>query len=1266
MSVQTIKSINAIRFSVWSPNEIRKYSVAEITAPETYDEDGMSVQGGLMDGRLGTLEPGQKCLTCGNTAARCPGHFGHIELAEPVLHIAFIDNIYKLLLATCRSCSRLKISQDELDEFSKITKYDAVYTVISRKRIPEQILEKSKKMKECQHCGKIQYDLIFTKPTIFIEKTELGENRLLPATIRERFTQIIDADIKILGYDPATARPEWFILQVLPVPPVTVRPSIILETGIRSEDDLTHKMVDVIRVNQRLKESKEAGTPPLIVQDLVDLLQYHATTYFDNEVSGIPQAHHRSGRPLKTLTQRIKGKEGRFRGSLSGKRVDFSSRTVISPDPNLDLSEVGIPETVSMKLTIPEVVTEWNIERMKKLILNGPNKHPGVNYIVRPDGVKIRLDFVEDRSVIAENLEIGYLVERHISDGDIVMFNRQPSLHQMSIMAHYVKVLPGKTFRLHPSVCPPYNADFDGDEMNLHVPQSEEARAEAFLLMRVQDQLISPRYGGPIIGGLRDFITGSYLLTKDDTLLSKQEFFNLAMLGGYTGIMPEPANNNKKSSMYSGKQLFSLFLPKDFNYIITSKWAKGTGGATKDVIIKNGQLIHGVIDKSSIGAEEPESVLHRIAKDYGNARAKVFLNSVLIIVKQFITHYGFSYGYSDLELTSTVQQEILDVIDETYNKVYNLISQAKKRTLRLTRGLSSKESLEAYIVNELSKARDKAGSTAAQSFDETNAGKIMAITGARGSSLNIGQMAGALGQQSRRGQRLHSGYNNRALSHFKNHDDNPDSHGFVKSNYRDGLSVLEFFFHAMGGREGLVDTAVRTQQSGYMQRRLINALEHIRLEYDGTVRDPHGHIIQFLYGEDGIDVAKSDHGESFNIDRLVESQTIVDSGKNATKYEISELCEKYTKTFNIRLKNMVIKSLLSSKLTKMGIEKVCKKGFELYNKAKVEPGQAVGIITAQSIGEPGTQMTLRTFHFAGIRERNVTLGLPRLIELVDARKKPVTPTMDISLNEKIETSRDSAIKTARSILQTKINSLISSAETDYSTQIKLNLDELRLKERGCTVDDIKSVLQSNKKFKIEAFDDHSLTLKLTDTLDAQTVIAIKNKVLNTIVKGVDEIERVTLVQKGNGWLIQTTGSNLAKVLEIDGVNIKNVKTNNVSEIAATLGIEAVRNALIDELTSTLEDQGLEVDIRYIMLVSDLMCSRGYMQQIGRHGVAGTKKSVLARAAFEITVPTISHAALAGEIEQLKGVTENVIVGSNIPIGSGTVDIYMNISDHNTK
>ena len=1264
---ESIKIIGGIKFSVWSPSEVRKYSVTEITAPETYDEDGMSVQGGLMDSRLGTLEPGQKCATCGSTSARCPGHFGHIELAEPVLHIAFVDQLYKLLQVTCRSCNRIKLPQEELDEYKSKLVDRRAYAVFTIEHIRKEIIEKCKKIKNCSQCGRNQYDIVFTKPTMFVEKTDIGENRLLPITIRERLIHVLDDDLILLGFDPKTARPEWFILQALPVPPVTVRPSIILETGIRSEDDITHKLVDIIRVNQRLKESKEAGTPPLIVQDLVDLLQYHVTTYFDNEVSGIPQAHHRSGRPLKTLTQRLKGKEGRFRGSLSGKRVDFSSRTVIAPDPNLDISEVGVPEDIAKKLTIPETVSEWNMERLKVLIMNGPNKYPGANYIIRSDGVKIRLDYVVDKQTIADSLAMGYIVERHLSDGDIVMFNRQPSLHRMSIMAHFVKVLPYRTFRLHPAVCPPYNADFDGDEMNLHVPQSNEARAEAMLLMQVHDQLISPRYGGPIIGAIRDFITGAYLLTKDDTYLTKEEFFNLALLGGYRGPSPKPEKTKGGVKYYSGKQLFSLFLPKDFNYIITSKWLKSAKtGKSKDVIIKNGMMLGGVIDKASIGAEEPDSVLHRIVKDYGTETARKFLNSILIILKEFITQYGFTYGYGDLLLSAEARMEIKELLRTAYGKVDLLIKQYNEGTLQQTRGLSPEETLELFIVNELARSRDRAGKIADRAFPDDNAGVIMASTGARGSTLNVGQMTAALGQQSIRGKRILKGFHNRAVSHYLQNDTNPDARGFVKSNYRDGLNPLEFFFHAMGGREGLVDTAVRTQQSGYMQRRLINALEHLKIEYDYTVRDPQGDIIQYLYGEDGIDPGKSDHGSAVNIERLIASESINDEGKKATEIELNAVIKDYRKLLNFKILDDLATELRKNKLSRKGVEKVCNRTLELVDHARAEPGEAVGVVTAQSVGEPGTQMTLRTFHFAGVKERNVTLGLPRLIELVDARKKPATPTMDIYFTDELSGSQEKVLKIATEILSTKLVDLVEKTETDYSTTIKFILDSEKMEKRGCTIDVLTELLQASKKKLEITSQGNILVVKIPGETDAQTLMTLRSKILNTKVKGVPEIERVTVVKQNDKWMIQTLGSNLAKVLAIEGIDSINTITNNVYEIATTLGIESARTAMIKEVTNTLEEQGLEVDMRHIMLLSDLMTSKGYLQQIGRHGIAGTKTSVLARAAFEITVPTIAQAALRGEIEALKGVTENVIVGSTIPVGTGMVELYMKVDEKNNS
>ncbi len=1264
MNDESVKILDGIRFSIWSPVEVRKFSVTEVTAPETYDEDGMPVQGGLMDNRLGTLEPGQKCATCGNTSARCPGHFGHIELAEPVLHIAFIDDIHKLLLITCRSCNRIKLSNEDLGKYKNLRDSKAAYAVITLENVKDEIIEKAKKVKVCPHCQKEQYDLIFTKPTIFVEKTDVGENRLLPITIRERLLNVSNDDLILLGYDPKTARPEWFILQVLPVPPVTVRPSIILETGIRSEDDLTHKLVDIIRVNQRLKESKEAGTPPLIVQDLVDLLQYHVTTYFDNEVSGIPQAHHRSGRPLKTITQRLKGKEGRFRGSLSGKRVDFSSRTVISPDPNLTISDVGVPSDVAKKLTIPETVSTWNIDKLKNLVLNGPNNYPGANYIIRPDGVKIRLDYVTDRAAIADSIMNGYTVERHLMNGDVVIFNRQPSLHRMSIMAHNVRVLPYRTFRLHPAVCPPYNADFDGDEMNLHVPQSQEARAEAALLMRVQDQLISPRYGGPIIGGIRDFITGAFLLTKDETILTADEIANFAYLGGYSGPLPKPHIEKDGKGFFTGKQLFSLFLPKDFNFVITSKWNKASKLQGKDVVIKNGQLMSGVIDKASIGAEEPDSVLHRIAKDYGNDEAKKFLDAILIMLKTYITHKGFSYGYSDLWLSDETRKEIQDVIQKTYNKIDELIKQYQDGTLPLTRGLSPEEALELYVVNELSRARDRAGKIADRSFPDDNSGVIMASTGARGSTLNIGQMTAALGQQSIRGKRIIKGYRNRALPHFRPGDQNPDSKGFVKSNYRDGLNPIEFFFHAMGGREGLVDTAVRTQQSGYMQRRLINALEHLKIEYDLTVRDPHGNIIQYVYGEDGIDPAKSDHGDAVNITRLVESESVVDEGVKTNDSEMKDSLLKFKEKMNPKLTQEIEAALLSYPLSKTGIKKVVHKIMDLFEKAMIEPGEAAGVVTAQSIGEPGTQMTLRTFHFAGVKERNVTLGLPRLIELVDARKKPVTPTMDIYLDDEHKLSREKALEVAKRIIFTRISDLVNKVDTDYSGNLSFIFSEKKIADRGTSIQEIHEVLKSSKKRYEVSINEDSLVIKisLSQEPDAQTLLTLRNKLLNARVKGVPDIERVTIVKQNDEWVIQTAGSNLAKVVLVEGIDVSRITTNNVFEIWQTLGIEAARTALVKEVTNTLEEQGLEVDIRHIMLVADLMTSKGYLQQIGRHGIAGTKTSVLARAAFEITVPTIARAALEGQVEPLKGVTENVIVGATVPVGTGMIDLYMSVKE----
>ena len=1263
------KIIEELYFGVFSPQDIRRQSVAEIQTADTYDEDGAPITSGLMDGRLGTLEPRQRCKTCGNTAIRCPGHFGHIELAVPIIHIEFTKIIHNLLQATCRNCGRILLPETRLEKIKTMIKQTEELIGEVPGDLYKKIVKEAKK-KDCPYCGAQQSKIDFAKPTSFYEILEEGAQRLTQSMIRERLERIPDEDLVLFGFHPSTARPEWMILQVLPVPPVYVRPSITLESGIRSEDDLTHKLVDIIRINQRLRENMEAGAPTLIIQDLSELLQYHVTTYFNNEASGIPPARHRSGRALKTISQRLKGKEGRFRSNLSGKRVDFSARTVISPDPNLDINEVGVPKAIAMRLSMPEKVTVWNIEEMRQLIINGPEQFPGALYVVRPDGKRVRLEFVIERDKVAESLETGFIVERHLMDGDIAIFNRQPSLHRMSIMAHYVRVLPHKTFRLHLCVCPPYNADFDGDEMNLHVPQGEEAQTEARMLMQVQDQILSPRFGGPIIGAIRDFITASYMLTRKSNMLTKEEVCRLLVASGFEGPLPEPAIK-EPVPLWTGKQIFSVFLPKDLNYVLKSTICRNCTNCLGEkcphdayVVVKNGVLKCGIIDRRSIGAEQSESLLHRIIKDYGSQTGREFLNRICQLLKVFVSMKGFTFSYDELELSDDAKKKIRKNMNVIEKRIEKLISDYRDGTLPRLPGQSLNESFEIYVMNELAEARDKAGKVADEDFELENSGIIMTRTGARGSNLNIGQMAASVGQQAVRGKRIMRGYVNRALSHFKEDDPTPKARGFVYASYQTGLDPIEYFFHAMGGREGLVDTAVRTQQSGYMQRRLINALEQLRVEYDGTVRTSTGDIIQLKYGEDGVDPAKSDHGKAVNVNRLIDQVGImVDPGKPASKkYVMEQLAEVEDQLTPILVKELK-SELARAQFTREGVDQAIRLTLENYNRALVEPGEAVGIVAAQSIGEPGTQMTLRTFHYAGVREQNVTLGLPRLIEIVDARRSPSTPIMNIYLDKEHRKSKEKAKEIASDIITTTLGD-ISSAEPYIDPELEVvvvELDMNMVKDRGVKVEELPTILSmTNYDVTLE---ENNLVMKPKKELDLKKLV---DKLPSMHVKGAPDIRRVLVTEETGEWVIRTDGSNLSAVLDIAGIDPTRTTTNNVHEIAETLGVEAARNSLIKEALGVLEEQGLDVDIRHVMLMADIMTSTGDVRQIGRHGISGKKSSVLARAAFEITVPNIIEAAIRGESDPLKGVTENVIVGQSIPIGTGLVDLYMTTGNREKK
>ncbi|MEA4978151.1 MAG: DNA-directed RNA polymerase subunit A' [Methanomassiliicoccaceae archaeon] len=897
------KRIGSIKFSCISPEEIRKMSATKVITADTYDDEGYPIDMGLMDPRMGVIEPGLRCKTCGCKVDECPGHFGHIDLALPVIHVGFVKDIKMLLESTCRSCGRLMLTPDQISETrNDMERMEELGGDTMDVKNFAKVTAKGASTKGlCPYCSAEQIKIKLDKPTTFREVDD--NHKLTPKEVRERLERITDEDLATLGFDPSTCRPEWMVLTALAVPPVTVRPSITLDSGDRSEDDLTHKMVDVLRINQRLRENRDAGAPQLIVEDLWELLQYHITTYFDNQTSGIPPARHRSGRPLKTLTQRLKGKEGRFRSNLSGKRVNFSARTVISPDPMLSINDVGIPAFAARELTVPVHVNEHNIDKLKELVARGPTPPdegvyvPGANYVIRSDGRRIR---VTDRNAqdVAEGLEQDYTVERQLINGDVVLFNRQPSLHRMSMMAHRVRIMDGRTFRFNLCDCPPYNADFDGDEMNLHVLQSEEARAEARILMQVQENILSPRYGGPIIGAIHDHITGAYFLTHMSPRFDRFQAANI--MSKLPDVeMPEPMIDEKGNMYWTGKQLFSAVLPEGFRTTFKANICQNCSVCRKEsceydayVKIRHSQLLCGTVDVKAIGNSKGK-IVDRVARDYGSEEATKFINHVTRLALGALMNHGFSTGIGDEDIPEEAVLQINSFSQECISEVSRLVESYQEGTLEQMPGRSLRETLEVKVMSQLGAARDEAGKIAGKHLGMSNPAVIMAKAGARGSMLNLSQMAGCVGQQSVRGERLARGYWNRTLSHFNKGDMGAYARGFCSNSYKSGLTPTEFFFHSMGGREGLVDTAVRTSRSGYMQRRLVSALEDLKLTSDGTVRNTIGMVIQFKYGEDGIDPTRSVRGKAIDLDDLFAEVLGDDAAENMIRIDEKDIGEDY-------------------------------------------------------------------------------------------------------------------------------------------------------------------------------------------------------------------------------------------------------------------------------------------------------------------------------------------------------------------------------------
>jgi DNA-directed RNA polymerase II subunit RPB1 len=1160
-SAVRLRRIAKLQFGIVNPNELRQYSVTQaitvngrkvpagVTRYET-QVNGQPVYGGANDPRLGNLHDKSD-----------PGYFGHLDLAKPVYHQGFFNTTLRALRCVCFHCSRLRMLPDEF-------KFQKAIQIKSRKRRLEALHELLRGKKKCDHCQGVQPK--YTKVDLHVEADFPedgmhgstgggGDSKqfLSGDTVVKIFKQIREEDIVLLGLDVQHARPDWLLVQVLPVPPLHVRPSVTVGGGTQSsEDDLTHQLVNVIKSNLSLQQAVSNGEPQIVVEQFELALQHNVAAFMDNELRGMPQVTQRSGRPLKTITQRLKGKEGRIRGNLMGKRVDFSARTVITADPNLGIHQVGVPRSVAMNLTVPIRVTAFNQAELSALVANGPTMHPGAKHIIRSDGTRIDLRYVKNKSELL--LAHGWIVERHLRDDDIVLFNRQPSLHKMSIMGHKAKVLDWSTFRLNLSCTSPYNADFDGDEMNLHVPQGLAARAEAELMMLSSRVIVSGQSNRPVMSIVQDSLLATQKMTKRSVFIEKDLCYNMLMwVPQWNGQIPIPAVIKPKE-LWTGKQLLSTILPK------VNLKSKANNGPGKDargknmpntfnmydhlVTIQDGELLEGTVDKKTIGSSMG-GLIHTAWLDVGFEETARFMNQIQQLVNHWILQYSFSIGAIDAVADADTMRQIESTIDKAKRQVQDLVRQGQLGELEIQPGRTMIESFEQLVNKVLNTARDHAGKSAQSSLDETNSVKAMVTAGSKGSFINISQIIACVGQQNVEGKRIPYGFKKRTLPHFSKDDIGSESRGFVENSYLRGLSPQEFFFHAMGGREGLIDTACKTAETGYIQRRLVKAMETVMARYDGTLRTSSGQIVQFLYGEDGMDavwiekqnfdsltLAKPEFNKRFlfdtsspefghdeqgipflepdvieecrrdpdiqatldqEIEILREDQAILrivmrsrEAGRESddSSYapgNVRRVIHNAMRQFRIdkskptdlhpteviqivnnllerlivvvgndplsveaqsnatTLYRILIRTMLSSKrvlkdwrLSKAALNWVVGEIETRFNIAMVNPGEMAGVLAAQSIGEPATQMTLNTFHYAGVSAKNVTLGVPRLKEIINVAKTPKTPGLTIYLQEEVSGDEKVAEQVVAMLEFTVLGDVVKKTEIYYDPDVK--------------------------------------------------------------------------------------------------------------------------------------------------------------------------------------------------------------------------------------
>jgi DNA-directed RNA polymerase beta' subunit/intein/homing endonuclease len=805
-----VSKIVGIQFSILSPEEIKKSAVTEITSRDTYIGN-KPVLGGLFCPYMGVSEPGMLCPTDGLDYMQTPGYFGYIQLAMPVFYYQHLNTIHKILRCVCLKCSRLLINKEQHKQALKMSpdeRWSHVFGVASKiKRCGDEneegcgCLMPKKIRKENLATLIAEWDSDGVKG-MSEEDAKKMNMQLTPDIVLKIFRRISDDDVSFMGFSPTFSRPDWMICQVLAVPPPAVRPSIKMDGQQRSEDDLTHIIVNIVKANKTLQEKIRDGAQASVWHMV---LQYYCATLVDNNIPGAAPVAQRSGRKLKSIKERLNGKGGRVRGNLMGKRVDFSARSVITPDPNLSIRELGVPLKIAKNITKPVVVNDMNRRFLMRLVRNGPEEYPGAKILERKGGESISLRYADRENIVLYN---GDIVHRHMMDGDGVLFNRQPTLHRMSMMCHIARIMrQGDTFRMNVGDTKPYNADFDGDEMNMHMPQDEEAEAELKNLAAVPYQIISPAKNQSIIGIFQDSLVGSYRFTRPNVSFTPREAMNLLM--AYNGI--NEGLFATQAERITSFQILSQIMPAFTMKYKTKGFGENDDFATSPGVLEivDGKYLRGQLDKDVLGGGS-NGLITRTCNDFGNMAAAAFIDDLQNIVTEYMKSSAYSVGISDLIADRATNEQITQSITAKKKDVKNLIDQTYLGIFENATGNTNEDEFEFQVTNILNKATNDSGKIGLKSLSKDNRFVTMVKSGSKGSDLNISQMIACLGQQLIDGKRIPYGFENRTLPHFTKYDDSPGARGFVENSFISGLTPEELFFHAMGGRVGLIDTAVKS------------------------------------------------------------------------------------------------------------------------------------------------------------------------------------------------------------------------------------------------------------------------------------------------------------------------------------------------------------------------------------------------------------------------------------------------------------------------